>query len=164
MGLVADGICSSMQGHRGRQWASGGRLGLGPGKTEARWRTRQDPAQGTVSALGSVLGFLFSRDDGCSPSHRPVFVLLPQMIETECFKELNVFGPNGTLSPDLNRSHPPEPPKKGLLQRLFKRQVRDHAQLSWPHLRGPRAQAFHAHEAQETRGAGQQPGRARQPV
>lgn len=46
------------------------------------------------------------------------------MIETECFKELNVFGPNGTLSPDLNRSHPPEPPKKGLLQRLFKRQVR----------------------------------------
>lgn len=46
------------------------------------------------------------------------------MIETECFKELNVFGPHGTLSADLNRSHPPEPPKKGLLQRLFKRQVR----------------------------------------
>uniref|UniRef100_A0A8C9LZ75 G protein-coupled receptor kinase n=1 Tax=Piliocolobus tephrosceles TaxID=591936 RepID=A0A8C9LZ75_9PRIM len=45
-----------------------------------------------------------------------------EMIETECFKELNVFGPNGTLSPDLNRSHPPEPPKKGLLQRIFKRQ------------------------------------------
>uniref|UniRef100_A0A452DRN8 G protein-coupled receptor kinase n=1 Tax=Capra hircus TaxID=9925 RepID=A0A452DRN8_CAPHI len=44
-----------------------------------------------------------------------------EMIETECFKELNVFGPHGTLSPDLNRSHPPEPPKKGLLQRLFKR-------------------------------------------
>lgn len=36
-----------------------------------------------------------------------------------------MFGPNGTLSPDLNRSHPPEPPKKGLLQRIFKRQVRD---------------------------------------
>ncbi|KAM9197018.1 G protein-coupled receptor kinase 5 isoform 3-T3 [Dugong dugon] len=50
----------------------------------------------------------------------PPFV--PDMIETECFKELNVFGPNGTLSPDLNRSHPPEPPKKGLLQRIFKRQ------------------------------------------
>uniref|UniRef100_A0A8I5TMW0 G protein-coupled receptor kinase n=1 Tax=Pongo abelii TaxID=9601 RepID=A0A8I5TMW0_PONAB len=47
-----------------------------------------------------------------------------EMIETECFKELNVFGPNGTLSPDLNRNHPPEPPKKGLLQRIFKRQVR----------------------------------------
>lgn len=46
------------------------------------------------------------------------------MIETECFKELNVFGPNGTISPDLNRSYPPEPPKKGLLQRIFKRQVR----------------------------------------
>uniref|UniRef100_A0A8C8YK66 Uncharacterized protein n=1 Tax=Prolemur simus TaxID=1328070 RepID=A0A8C8YK66_PROSS len=47
------------------------------------------------------------------------------MVETECFKELNVFGPNGTLSPDLNRSYPPEPPKKGLLQRIFKRQVRN---------------------------------------
>lgn len=47
-----------------------------------------------------------------------------QMIETECFKELNVFGPDGTLSWDLNRSQPPEPPKKGLLQRLFRRQVR----------------------------------------
>lgn len=35
-----------------------------------------------------------------------------------------MFGPNGTLSADLNRSHPPEPPKKGLLQRIFKRQVR----------------------------------------
>ncbi|XP_072280310.1 G protein-coupled receptor kinase 5 isoform X1 [Pyxicephalus adspersus] len=46
-----------------------------------------------------------------------------EMIETECFKELNVFGPNGTLSPDLNRSHPPEPPKKSLLHRIFKRQV-----------------------------------------
>ncbi|XP_073096416.1 G protein-coupled receptor kinase 5 isoform X3 [Manis javanica] len=45
-----------------------------------------------------------------------------EMIETECFKELNVFGPNGTLSPDLNRSHLPDPPKKGLLQRIFKRQ------------------------------------------
>nr|XP_011715808.1 G protein-coupled receptor kinase 5 isoform X5 [Macaca nemestrina]XP_011715817.1 G protein-coupled receptor kinase 5 isoform X5 [Macaca nemestrina] len=45
-----------------------------------------------------------------------------EMIETECFKELNVFGPDGTLSPDLNRNHPPEPPKKGLLQRIFKRQ------------------------------------------
>lgn len=49
------------------------------------------------------------------------------MIETECFKELNVFGPNGTLPPDLNRSHPPEPPKKGLLQRIFQRQVRERA-------------------------------------
>ncbi|KAJ7397372.1 G protein-coupled receptor kinase 5 [Pitangus sulphuratus] len=45
-----------------------------------------------------------------------------EMIETECFKELNVFGPNGTISPDLNKSYPPEPPKKGLLQRIFKRQ------------------------------------------
>ncbi|XP_006748464.1 G protein-coupled receptor kinase 5-like [Leptonychotes weddellii] len=53
-----------------------------------------------------------------------------EMIETECFKELNVFGPNGTLSPDLNRSHPPEPPKKGLLQRIFKRQHQNNSKSS----------------------------------
>ncbi|XP_057164331.1 G protein-coupled receptor kinase 5 isoform X4 [Ursus arctos] len=53
-----------------------------------------------------------------------------EMIETECFKELNVFGPNGTLSPDLNRSHLPEPPKKGLLQRIFKRQHQNNSKSS----------------------------------
>lgn len=53
-----------------------------------------------------------------------------EMIETECFKELNVFGPNGTLSPDLDRSHPPEPPKKGLFQRIFKRQHQNNSKSS----------------------------------
>ncbi len=33
------------------------------------------------------------------------------MIEMECFKELNLFGPNGTRSPDLLGDHPPEPEK-----------------------------------------------------
>ncbi|XP_064370365.1 G protein-coupled receptor kinase 5 isoform X2 [Dromaius novaehollandiae] len=53
-----------------------------------------------------------------------------EMIETECFKELNVFGPNGTISPDLNKSYPPEPPKKGLLQRIFKRQHQNNSRSS----------------------------------
>ncbi|XP_075071649.1 LOW QUALITY PROTEIN: G protein-coupled receptor kinase 5 [Mixophyes fleayi] len=53
-----------------------------------------------------------------------------EMIETECFKELNIFGPNGTLSPDLNRSHPPEPPKKSLLHRIFKRQHQNNSNSS----------------------------------
>ncbi|KAK4821373.1 hypothetical protein QYF61_018911 [Mycteria americana] len=53
-----------------------------------------------------------------------------EMIETECFKELNVFGPNGTISPDLNKSYPPEPPKKGLLQRIFKRQHQNNSKSS----------------------------------
>ena len=30
-----------------------------------------------------------------------------QMIETECFKELNVLGPNNTPTPDLLINHPP---------------------------------------------------------
>uniref|UniRef100_A0A8C9W3U4 G protein-coupled receptor kinase n=1 Tax=Scleropages formosus TaxID=113540 RepID=A0A8C9W3U4_SCLFO len=32
-----------------------------------------------------------------------------EMIETECFKDLNVFGPNGSRPPDLDWDQPPEP-------------------------------------------------------
>uniref|UniRef100_A0A8C2ZDK5 G protein-coupled receptor kinase n=1 Tax=Cyclopterus lumpus TaxID=8103 RepID=A0A8C2ZDK5_CYCLU len=46
-----------------------------------------------------------------------------EMIETECFTELNVFLPDGTIPPDLDwRGQPSPPPKQGLLQRLFGRQ------------------------------------------
>uniref|UniRef100_A0A8C9P608 G protein-coupled receptor kinase n=1 Tax=Spermophilus dauricus TaxID=99837 RepID=A0A8C9P608_SPEDA len=48
-----------------------------------------------------------------------------EMVETECFQELNVFGLDGSVPPDLDwKGQPPAPPKKGLLQRLFSRQVR----------------------------------------
>uniref|UniRef100_A0A8C4FD32 G protein-coupled receptor kinase n=1 Tax=Dicentrarchus labrax TaxID=13489 RepID=A0A8C4FD32_DICLA len=47
-----------------------------------------------------------------------------EMIETECFAELNVFHQDGTVPPDLDwRGQPSPPPKQGLLQRLFGRQV-----------------------------------------
>ncbi|XP_008292305.1 G protein-coupled receptor kinase 6 [Stegastes partitus] len=46
-----------------------------------------------------------------------------EMIETECFMELNVFYQDGTVPPDLDwRGQPSPPPKQGLLQRLFGRQ------------------------------------------
>uniref|UniRef100_A0A3Q2Z7E2 G protein-coupled receptor kinase n=1 Tax=Hippocampus comes TaxID=109280 RepID=A0A3Q2Z7E2_HIPCM len=46
-----------------------------------------------------------------------------EMIETECFSELNVFYPDGMVPPDLDwRGQPSPPPKQGLLQRLFGRQ------------------------------------------
>ncbi|XP_037834951.1 G protein-coupled receptor kinase 6 isoform X2 [Kryptolebias marmoratus] len=46
-----------------------------------------------------------------------------EMIETECFAELNVFYEAGTVSPDLDwRGQPSPTPKQGLLQRLFGRQ------------------------------------------
>ncbi|XP_018110483.1 G protein-coupled receptor kinase 5 isoform X2 [Xenopus laevis] len=48
-----------------------------------------------------------------------------EMIETECFKDLNIFGPNGTRSPDLDWRQLPEPPKRSLLQRLFRRHNAD---------------------------------------
>lgn len=48
----------------------------------------------------------------------------PQMIETGCFAELNIFYQDGTVPPDLDwRGQPSPPPKQGLLQRLFGRQV-----------------------------------------
>ncbi|RVE64247.1 hypothetical protein OJAV_G00144760 [Oryzias javanicus] len=46
-----------------------------------------------------------------------------EMIETECFFELNVFHQDGIVPPDLDwRGQPSPPPKQGLLQRLFGRQ------------------------------------------
>uniref|UniRef100_A0A672T333 G protein-coupled receptor kinase n=1 Tax=Sinocyclocheilus grahami TaxID=75366 RepID=A0A672T333_SINGR len=48
-----------------------------------------------------------------------------EMIETECFKELNILNLDATVPPDLDwRGQPSPPPKQGLLQRLFGRQVR----------------------------------------
>ena len=43
------------------------------------------------------------------------------MIDTECFEELNVFGPNHTPSPDLLEDQPPPPPRPGLLDRILRR-------------------------------------------
>uniref|UniRef100_A0A8C6P3U4 G protein-coupled receptor kinase n=1 Tax=Nothobranchius furzeri TaxID=105023 RepID=A0A8C6P3U4_NOTFU len=46
-----------------------------------------------------------------------------EMIETECFRDLNVFGPQGTRPPDLDCNQPPEPPRRSLLDRIFRRHV-----------------------------------------
>jgi len=43
------------------------------------------------------------------------------MIETECYKELNVFGPNGEPTPDLIEGLPPQPPQRGFFDKLFRR-------------------------------------------
>ncbi|XP_051542318.1 G protein-coupled receptor kinase 5 isoform X2 [Myxocyprinus asiaticus] len=63
-----------------------------------------------------------------------------EMIETECFKDLNVFGPGGTRSPDLERSvvlehynsetqlnkySSPENSRHRLLNRIFKRRKKE---------------------------------------
>ncbi|XP_067233105.1 G protein-coupled receptor kinase 6 isoform X1 [Chanodichthys erythropterus] len=49
-----------------------------------------------------------------------------EMIETECFKELNILNLDGTVPPDLDwRGQPSPPPKQGLLQRLFGRQINE---------------------------------------
>ncbi len=43
------------------------------------------------------------------------------MLETECFKELNVWGPDGGPTPDLIEDQPPPPPRRGFFDRLFRR-------------------------------------------
>ena len=44
-----------------------------------------------------------------------------QMIETECFKELNVFDTDGGPTPDLIEDQPPPPPRRGFFDRVFRR-------------------------------------------
>uniref|UniRef100_A0A8C5GKJ4 G protein-coupled receptor kinase n=1 Tax=Gouania willdenowi TaxID=441366 RepID=A0A8C5GKJ4_GOUWI len=48
-----------------------------------------------------------------------------EIIETNCFSELNVFGPMGSRTPDLDQTQKtPETPKRSLLHRFFHRHVR----------------------------------------
>ncbi|XP_063051409.1 G protein-coupled receptor kinase 5 isoform X2 [Engraulis encrasicolus] len=46
-----------------------------------------------------------------------------EMIETEVFSDLNVFGPEGSRTTDLDWNQPPEPPRRRLLDRIFRRHV-----------------------------------------
>lgn len=46
------------------------------------------------------------------------------MIEMGCFRELNTFGPQGCRPPDLDWSQAPESPKRSLLDRILRRNVR----------------------------------------
>ncbi|XP_025095259.1 G protein-coupled receptor kinase 5-like isoform X3 [Pomacea canaliculata] len=48
-----------------------------------------------------------------------------EMIETECYKELNLFGPDGEATPDLREDLPPTPPPRGFFERLFRRRRAD---------------------------------------
>ncbi|KAG7219046.1 hypothetical protein INR49_019365 [Caranx melampygus] len=46
-----------------------------------------------------------------------------EMIEMECFKEINVYETEGTLCPDLDMNRPNPPPKRGFFYRLFRREA-----------------------------------------
>lgn len=52
-----------------------------------------------------------------------------KLIETGCFEEQNVFGPDGTRPPDLDWSQTPESPIRNLLHRIFRRHVKIHSAL-----------------------------------
>uniref|UniRef100_A0A4W5KH70 G protein-coupled receptor kinase n=1 Tax=Hucho hucho TaxID=62062 RepID=A0A4W5KH70_9TELE len=72
--------------------------------------------------------FYFKFSTGCVSipwQHESNTVLTPSLY-TECFSDLNVFGPQGTRPPDLDWNTPPEPPRRSLLDRIFRRHVRTH--------------------------------------
>uniref|UniRef100_A0A8D3DPX0 G protein-coupled receptor kinase n=1 Tax=Scophthalmus maximus TaxID=52904 RepID=A0A8D3DPX0_SCOMX len=46
-----------------------------------------------------------------------------EMIEMECFKEINVYETDGTLCSDLDVNRPNPPPKRGFFYRLFRREA-----------------------------------------
>uniref|UniRef100_A0A096MEM1 G protein-coupled receptor kinase n=1 Tax=Poecilia formosa TaxID=48698 RepID=A0A096MEM1_POEFO len=46
-----------------------------------------------------------------------------EMIEMECFKEINIYETDGMLCPDLDMNRPNPPPKRGFFYRLFRREV-----------------------------------------
>ncbi|XP_069488159.1 G protein-coupled receptor kinase 4 isoform X3 [Ambystoma mexicanum] len=48
---------------------------------------------------------------------------IPDMIETECFQDINIYETDGCLSPDLDVSKPVLKPKRGFFHRLFRRGV-----------------------------------------
>ncbi|XP_064896928.1 G protein-coupled receptor kinase 5 isoform X3 [Columba livia] len=73
-----------------------------------------------------------------------------EMIETECFNDLNVFGPGGTRSPDLDWWQLPEPPKRSLLQRLFRRHPSDYPIGTAIHPPDPAASNSHPPAANAT--------------
>ncbi|XP_061624611.1 G protein-coupled receptor kinase 5 isoform X3 [Phyllopteryx taeniolatus] len=72
------------------------------------------------------------QNEHCNVCKRPKVSSLLQMIETECFRDLNVFAPQGMRPPDLDWSQPPEPPRRSLLDRIFRRH---HPEVSISHSR-----------------------------
>ncbi|XP_065557172.1 G protein-coupled receptor kinase 2-like isoform X2 [Artemia franciscana] len=70
-----------------------------------------------IEQFSTVKGVnLDSSDSGFYAKFNTGSVSIPwqtEMIETEVFKELNIFGPNNTRSPDLDFERPPEPEKNG---------------------------------------------------
>uniref|UniRef100_A0A3Q2PKN2 G protein-coupled receptor kinase n=1 Tax=Fundulus heteroclitus TaxID=8078 RepID=A0A3Q2PKN2_FUNHE len=46
-----------------------------------------------------------------------------EMIEMECFKEINIYETDGMLCSDLDVNRPNPPPKRGFFYRLFRREV-----------------------------------------
>lgn len=92
-------------------------------QTDANFYSKFNTGSVPVAWQNEVRSLTFTSHE---PSARPSFTSsLLQMIQTGCFLELNMFGPEGSRSPDLDWSQAPGSPKRGLLTRLFRRNVRN---------------------------------------
>ena len=58
-------------------------------------------------------------------------LILFQMLETECYKELNLWAPDGGPSLDLIEDQPPPQPRRGFFDRVFRRRRVSHAFVAW---------------------------------
>lgn len=117
------------------------------------------PWQSAVSsrfhAVPAALVLCWALGAGLCVAVAAAICVLFQMIETECFKELNVFSTDGTVPPDLDWKGQPSPqPKKGLLQRLFSRQVRGFAQCFFHSKSSGSSEPFPACARQNWQGGG----------
>uniref|UniRef100_A0A4W5MKE1 G protein-coupled receptor kinase n=1 Tax=Hucho hucho TaxID=62062 RepID=A0A4W5MKE1_9TELE len=78
-----------------------------------------------IDEFSTVKGVILDRtDDDFYTKFNTGCVAIPwqtEMIEMGCFKELNVFGPQGSRPPDLDwgQNPAPEKPKRSLLDRIF---------------------------------------------
>ncbi|XP_021446273.2 G protein-coupled receptor kinase 5 [Oncorhynchus mykiss] len=78
-----------------------------------------------IDEFSTVKGVILERtDDDFYTKFNTGCVAIPwqtEMIEMGCFKELNVFGPQGSRPPDLDwgQNPAPEKPKRRLLDRIF---------------------------------------------
>ncbi|XP_059213260.1 G protein-coupled receptor kinase 5 [Centropristis striata] len=78
-----------------------------------------------IEEFSSVKGVTLDRIDGnfyskFNTGSNPI-TWQNELIDTGCFKELNVFGPMGTRSADLDWAQAPGSPKRSLMKRIFRR-------------------------------------------
>lgn len=118
------GVLQRCAGHRGVLYGEGGHSGPKRQQLLLQVQHRQRPYN--LAKWGTFMSW-FHLVFCLTPAQTASSCLPLQIIEMGCFRELNIFGPSGSRSPDLDWSQAPDPPrhpKRNLLHRIFRRHVR----------------------------------------